>query len=278
MGGAARFWRNVAIIAGAHVLALIAFVRWGSASRSAPQQQVVWLSGANLATSSSASTSRSNSEPAAQPTPEPYDTAEAEEQPTVAAAKSEIQLPIPSPTPSTTPRIVKTPPPAPKPQSAARSTPKPARKKSQVAKATPKPKPKTTAEDDETNVEAARDATANTVGAGSAGMSGTSRGGAAKSEVQWYGRMLHDRFHSAWDQPTSVVASGAKISALVKARIEENGRVSRFEIVKPSGNIVVDESVRAVASKVTQVDPLPNGIGNGDHYDVTINFELNPEE
>jgi len=28
---------------------------------------------------------------------------------------------------------------------------------------------------------------------------------------------------------------------------------------------------------VTQVDPLPAGFGNGDHYDVKINFELSPE-
>jgi TonB family protein len=73
------------------------------------------------------------------------------------------------------------------------------------------------------------------------------------------------------------VASGVKISALVKIRIEKDGRVSNFEMIKPSGNIAVDESVAAVAKRVGQVDPLPAGLGHGDHYDVRINFELNSE-
>jgi TonB family protein len=71
---------------------------------------------------------------------------------------------------------------------------------------------------------------------------------------------------------------GAKISALVKIRIEKDGRVSKFEIVRPSGNVVVDESIAAVAKRVTQVDSLPNGLGNGEHYDVNINFELNSDQ
>jgi len=64
---------------------------------------------------------------------------------------------------------------------------------------------------------------------------------------------------------------------LVKLRIEKDGRVTNFEIVKPSSNETVDQSVAAVANRVTQVDPLPAGLGNGDHYDVKINFELSSE-
>jgi TonB family protein len=89
--------------------------------------------------------------------------------------------------------------------------------------------------------------------------------------------MLHDRFYSEWIQPTTSVAVGAKMSALVRIRIEKDGRVSKFEIVRPSGNVVVDESVAAVAKRVTQVDPLPKGLGSGAYYEVNINFELNPE-
>jgi TonB family protein len=87
--------------------------------------------------------------------------------------------------------------------------------------------------------------------------------------------MLHDRFYSAWIQPTTTVASGAKISTLVKVRIEKDGRVSKFEIIKPSENVVVNESVAAIAKQVTEVDPPPTGLIKGDHYDVKINFELN---
>ena len=90
--------------------------------------------------------------------------------------------------------------------------------------------------------------------------------------------MLHDRFYSEWVQPSTSLTSGAKVSVLVKLRIEKDGRVSNFEVIKPSGNSVVDESVTAVAKRVTEVDPLPAGLGNGEHYDVKINFELNSEQ
>ena len=89
--------------------------------------------------------------------------------------------------------------------------------------------------------------------------------------------MLHDRFHSAWIQPTTATPTGDKISVLVKVRIEQDGSVSQFQVVKPSGNIVVDESVSAVSKRVTQVDPLPDGLGAAGHYDVRITFELNSE-
>lgn len=113
---------------------------------------------------------------------------------------------------------------------------------------------------------------------GSARKGGGAGGGSSASEFGWYGNMLHDRFYSAWIQPTTNVASGTKISTLVKVRIEKDGRVSSFEIIKPSENLVVNESVAAIAKRVTQVDPPPAGLGNGDHYDVKINFELNTDQ
>ena len=101
---------------------------------------------------------------------------------------------------------------------------------------------------------------------------------AVTSEFGWYGNMLHDRFYSAWIQPTTNVPSGTKISTLVNVRIEKDGHVSKFEIVKPSENVTVNESVAAVAKRVTEVDPPPTGLIKGDHYDVKINFELNTEQ
>ncbi len=89
--------------------------------------------------------------------------------------------------------------------------------------------------------------------------------------------MLHDRFYSEWIQPTSVASTGGKNSVLVKLQIEKDGRVSSFEVVRPSGNPELDESVKAIANRVAQVEPLPDGLGKGDHYDVKINFELNSE-
>ena len=57
-----------------------------------------------------------------------------------------------------------------------------------------------------------------------------------------------------------------------------NAGESSNDIIKPSENVVVNESVAAVAKRVTEVDAPPAGLGNGNHYDVKINFELNTNQ
>ena len=84
--------------------------------------------------------------------------------------------------------------------------------------------------------------------------------------------MLHDRFYSEWVQPTSVVHS-AKLTVLLRIRIQKDGQISDYSISKSSGNPVVDDSVTAAAARVKQVDPLPAGLGS-EYYDGNINFEL----
>ena len=217
--------------------------------------------------------------------------------------------PKPSPTPK--PEVSATPKPTPKPKPKPTPTPKPKPKpkKTVLAKASPKPSPKvkpTPAESDEETEQADVDAEKKKIakaalgksdagddekpkkaiaahrGTGGKGTSpgagGQAGGAGAASRFGWYGSMLHDRFHSEWIQPTNEISSGEKLSVLVKVRIEKDGSVSEFEVIRPSGNMVVDESVAAVAKRVTQVDPLPDGLGSGEHYDVRINFELNSEQ
>ena len=211
------------------------------------------------------------------------------------AAKSEIELPTPTPVPTSTPNPTATL--TAKPKATPRPTPKQTLKKTLVAKASPKPSPKPKAsptksaeeaKKPEANAEkkkiakiapAKNESSSQASGkTGSAGKVEHAGGGSSPSEFGWYGNMLHDRFYSAWIQPTTNIPADAKISTLVKVRIEKDGRVSSFEIIKPSENIVVNESVGAVAKRITQVDPPPAGLGNGDHYDVKINFELNTDE
>ena len=110
---------------------------------------------------------------------------------------------------------------------------------------------------------------------GNGSLSGKAGATGNPANASWYGNMLHDRFYREWEQPTTVVASGAKLSALAKIRIEKDGRISDFKIVRSSGNVVVNESVETVGKKVTRVDALPAGIATGGHYDVNINFALN---
>ena len=286
-----RFWRNVVLIALAHVALVVGLIRWSVAARASTNaESIVWLgSGENLA----AGPSENEEAPSAQrethavePKPLKDDESE-EEKPAVTTAKSEIELPSPTPKPTPKPRPSSTP--TPKPKVTPRATPKPTPKKILLAKASPKPLPKTkpsstkSSEKSEKNEKSltAKTGAASQSGSGKTGSTakgGSAGGGRSASEFGWYGHMLHDRFYSAWIQPTTSVPSGSKISTLVKVRIEKDGRVSKFEIIKPSENVVVNESVEAIAKRVTEVDAPPDGLSNGDHYDVKINFELNTEQ
>ena len=67
------------------------------------------------------------------------------------------------------------------------------------------------------------------------------------------------------------------MSVLVQLRIEKDGRVSVFKIVRSSGNVVVDESVAAVGKRVTRVDPLPGPLAAAGAYEIRIKFELDVE-
>jgi len=285
------FWRNVILIALAHVAIIAGLIRWSVAARaSSNPESIVWLGGAQ-------ELSADESEQAESPSPKqpPTETESsrpekdevADEKPVVTTAKSEIELPSATPKPTATAKPVK---PSSTPASRGKPTPKPipkpTPKKMLVAKASPKPaaKPKPNPEkasaksEKKDKITLAKKDSEPQSGTGSSGKAGTAGGGSSASEFGWYGDMLHDRFYSAWIQPTTNVPSGTKISTLVSVRIEKDGRVSKFEIAKPSGNATVNESVVAIAKQVSQVDPPPTGLIKGDHYDLKINFELNTEE
>ena len=298
MSTSSRFWRNVTLIALAHLALIAGLIRWSVAARSAPDaESLVWLSGVeDLAAERSESG-------AAAPTKVSVPSAESEslgpeerekEQPPLTQAKSEIELPKPTPMETPVPKAIA------KPKATTKPTPKPTPKstpkKTVLAKATKssaRPKsstPKSTGDQTDgrnekkksAKIASAKTESSSDNGAGKTGSAGKggghAGGGTSASEFGWYGNMLHDRFYSAWIQPTTTVASGIKISTLVKVRIEKDGRVSKFEIIKPSENVVVNESVAAIAKRVTEVDAPPVGLGNGNHYDVKINFELNTNQ
>ncbi|HEY5992720.1 MAG TPA: TonB C-terminal domain-containing protein [Candidatus Udaeobacter sp.] len=273
-----RFWRNVVLIALAHVALIAGLIRWSLAARaSSNPESIVWLGPGGLAAG------ESESEPSSPPKPEApkpsNEDEEHEKKPAVTPAKSEIELPssTPKPTPATTPAPKPTATPTPKPKTTPKPIPKPSPKKALLAKASPKPSPNAKPGSAKANEKSEKhEKSAQTRSGGL--QSAVSGGGSSASEFAWYGNMLHDRFYSAWVQPTTNIATGTKISTLVKVRIEKDGRVSKFEIIKPSENAVVNESVAAVAKQVTEVDSPPAGLIKGDHYDVKINFELNTEQ
>ncbi len=298
-----RFWRNVTLIALAHVALIAGLIRWSVEARNSPNaHNIVWLGDVDGASATTEPTTDESPRAKLYLSPEASlqkaDEAK-REQPLLPAVKSEIELRTPKPTPISTPKPAPTSPPKanttpkpspkPTPKSTPRKTvftnasksspransslPKSAEKEEHIAANTKRTK-------SEKAVSAKNDSSSHvgTGKTGSAGKGGHVGGGNSASEFGWYGNMLHDRFYSAWIQPTTSVASGTKISTLVKVRVEKDGRVSKFEILKPSENVVVNESVAAIAKRVTEVDPPPAGLGNGDHYDVKINFELNTAE
>ena len=271
----ARFWRNVTLIAVAHVVLIAGLIRWSVVARaSSNPESIVWLGAAENLPVGASENGASPLPEAPTPDPEPKGVkTDDEERSAVTTVKSEIELP--SPTPTITPKPKRTATPAPKPKPTAKPIPKPP----------PKAKPPS-AKSSEKSEKKEKEALAKTESpsqsgggkTGSTGKSGSAGGGSSESESGWYGNMLHDRFYSAWIQPTTSVPSSSKISTLVKVRIEKDGRVSKFEIIKPSENLVVNESVATIAKRVTEVDAPPAGLIKGEHYDVKINFELNNEQ
>jgi TonB family protein len=266
----ARFWRNVAIITVAHLAIVLGLARGDRDEAGANLATVVWMNSEAAAAAA---------EPRSTPAPTPREE-KPEESPVTAIAKSEIQLSSPTPTPTTAPRP--SPSPTPTPKTSPKPTEKPTPKATPKKSVEPKPTPKKEKDDSEK-----KSATPKKESSTSSSQSsektenpgkGSGNGATQPSEFAWYGTMLHDRFHKAWEQPKSIVATGAKMSTIVKIRIEKDGRVSKFAIVKPSGNVVVDESVSAIAQRVTQVDPLPEGLAKGAYYEVKIDFELNAEK
>jgi protein TonB len=290
--GAKPFWRNVVLIALAHVALIAGLIRWSSAARASNPESIVWLGAAeNLATGESENAEERSAQRnahVAQQKPPQDDEAKAEKP--VVTTKSEIELSTPKPTPTATSAPKPTAPPTPKLKTTPKPIPKPSPKKALLAKASPKPSPKTepsAAKSTEKSGKNEKTALAKNESRSpsvsgktkSSGLqSAATDGGKSASEFGWYGKMLHDRFYSAWVQPTTSVPSGAKFSTLVKLRIEKDGRVSKFEVIKPSDNVVVNESVAAIAKRVTEVDAPPTALLNGGRYDVKINFELNTKD
>ena len=288
-----RFWGNVVLIALAHVALIAGLIRWSVAAKaSSNPESIVWLGGAGdlSAVESEKQESPSPKQPSLGTESGGREQDEvADEKPVVTTAKSEIELPsaTPKPTATTTPAKPNVTP-ALRAKTTPKPIPKPTPKKTLTAKASPKPSAKPKSSPDKANAKSekkdkialTKKDSAPQSGSGQSGSTGKagSAGGSSASEFGWYGNMLHDRFYSAWIQPTTNVPSGTKISTLVSVRIEKDGRVSKFEIVKPSENATVNESVAAVAKQISHVDSPPTGLIKGDHYDVKINFELNTEE
>ena len=101
-----RFWRNVVLIALAHVALIAGLIRWSVAARaSSNPESIVWLGGAG---DLSADESEKQESPSPKQPPTATESSESEqdeaadEKPVVTTAKSEIELPSATPKPTAT--------------------------------------------------------------------------------------------------------------------------------------------------------------------------------
>jgi TonB family protein len=110
---------------------------------------------------------------------------------------------------------------------------------------------------------------------GGTGAGGTGGNGADPGSIDAYHTLIHDRFYSQWEQPTSIPAEHKhEFAAVLKITIERDGTISAFSLAKPSGNPIMDGSVLEAARKVLKIAPVPEGMGNAGGYTISINFEV----
>ena len=304
--------RNLIWVALFHLVLIGLFV-WFSLREKKPVEEITWLDSSDLAamveqlqeevrenptptpTPTPKPTPRKPSPqeppseiPLATPTPTPTPTPKPTPTPTPKPTPTPTPKPTPTPTPKPTPTPTPTPPPTATPTQTPTPTPKP------TPTATPKPSPTATPKASPTATpkatptgtpkpgptvkpaEAVKPSDSSSSGSGAGGSgAGTQSGGSGDpSRFGYYLELIHDRFYSQWEQPTSLYGGGTRFSTTVEIRIEKDGRISNFRIITPSGNFVMDESVEKAGRRVSRIDPLPDGLGQGGSYTVRINFEL----
>jgi len=178
-----------------------------------------------------------------------------------------------TPTPTPRPRPVATPTPQPK-----RTTPKPKPKPAatpakNVAKlATPKPGAKPSAPkitDASAKPQGMGTGSGNAPsGAGNATNAGTKGGpgaaGGSTAAVTAYFKKVEMQIHREWVQPLNVASSSHEVEANVRLRASADGTVESLKLVKPTGNVEVDQSIEQALQRVKKLDrPPPELLKNG---------------
>ena len=107
---------------------------------------------------------------------------------------------------------------------------------------------------------------------GSGGVGFGGGGGGSDSPVAWYYAMVRQIMYEAWQQPSGLANSGNPTTT-VTIRVQRDGTISTWDITRPSGNSLMDDSVRKAVQSVRRLRPLPPQF-IGPSQDITIQFEL----
>ena len=106
----------------------------------------------------------------------------------------------------------------------------------------------------------------------SLGGGGGGGGGGSDSPLAWYYAMVKQIMYEAWQQPSGLANAGNPI-ATVTIRVKRDGTISDWQLMRPSGNALMDESVKRAVQSVKRLKPLPPQF-IGPSQDITIQFEL----
>lgn len=101
--------------------------------------------------------------------------------------------------------------------------------------------------------------------------SNTPHQGGEAFPFSWYLALVRQKMYEAWDQPSEL--AGAGLVTVVSIRVQRDGSITGRELVRSSGNTVVDDSVMKAVRSVSRLKELPAGFG-GAYKDITIEFEL----
>jgi TonB family protein len=112
-----------------------------------------------------------------------------------------------------------------------------------------------------------RSSVGNSLGSGS----GSGSGG-PDSPVAWYYAMVKQIMYEAWQQPSGLANAGNPITT-VTIRVKRDGTISDWQMMRPSGSALMDESVKRAVQSVKRLKPLPPQF-IGPSQDITIQFEL----
>lgn len=104
------------------------------------------------------------------------------------------------------------------------------------------------------------------------GTAGSGSGSGKPSDFGDYFSRLRDACYSVWAPPA--VPDVASLAATLKMRVKRDGTVLSYELIKSSGNSLMDGSVLEAARQLTKIPPLPAGLGGtADPVDIPINFQ-----
>jgi outer membrane biosynthesis protein TonB len=206
----------------------------------------------------------------------------------------------PTPTPTPRPRPTATPAPkreTPKPSTTPKPKPKPTAtpKSSTTAKkgkstpatkvaklATPRPGAKVPSpnitdagakpEGAGTGKGSAKSGSGDSTNAGTKG--GPGAAGGSNAVLLGYFKKVEQQFHREWEQPLTVVRSGKDVEAHVRLKAAADGTVESLVLVKPTGNLEVDQSIEQALQRVKKVERPPAELLKNGVLDEMVAFIL----